>query len=64
MDEHEEKLKLYAFTCATLDSLSSDSPVIQSAFVEIWNKAMQYENAVQFYKRIDFAKRVLGFTAS
>ena len=61
--EREEKLKLYAVICASLDALGEiDKQAINMAFLSVWDKAMHLENAVGFYRRIDKAKEILGFS--
>ena len=59
---NEEKLKLYAVICASLDVLSEiDNQIVNMAFTYAWNEAMELEGPVLFYRRIDKAKAVLGF---
>ena len=60
--EREEKLKLYAVICASLDALGDiENQAVNMTFLSVWDKAMYLENAVGFYRRVDRAKEILGF---
>lgn len=62
-EDNEEKLKLYAIICASLDAHPDNTtPAISIAFQSVWDDAMELESAVKFYRRIDKAKEILGFS--
>lgn len=61
-EDNEEKLKLFAIICASLDAHPNNTdPAIGIAFESVWKDAMQIESAVSFYRRVSKAKEILGF---